>query len=104
MINKIVYISGKITGCPDLNKPKFSHAEKELKKIYKKVINPHKLPANHDKSWEAYMKACIIALCKCDVVFLLDDWMQSKGAMLEFEIAAELGLEIKSVENQYFIK
>ena len=104
MINKTVYISGKITGCPDLNKPKFEHAENELKKIYKKVINPHKLPDNHNKSWEAYMKACIIAMCKCDVVFLLDDWQQSKGAIVEVNLACELGIEIKPFENQHVIK
>ena len=104
MINKTIYISGKITGCHDLNKPNFLHAEKELKKIYKKVINPHKLPANHNKSWEAYMKQCIIALCKCDVIYLLDDWSDSKGAVLELNLACELGLEIKTFENQQVIK
>lgn len=40
------------------------------------------------------MKFCIENLMNCDAIYLLYDWRMSKGAVLEYAIAKELGLKI----------
>lgn len=40
-----VYISGKMTGCPDHNRPAFDAAEKRLTAQGHFVINPHRIGA-----------------------------------------------------------
>lgn len=101
---KNAYISGKITGMPNLNKHKFAAAAALLWKQGYRDVNPHELPSNHDKSWASYMKVCIRYICLCDVVFVLDDWKQSRGAMCEVFIASFLGIEIFSIETMAPIK
>ena len=40
-----VYCSGRMTGCPDLNRPAFDAAEKRLTAQGHFVINPHRISA-----------------------------------------------------------
>lgn len=88
-----IYLSGKITGMETEAKYVFAAAEEKLKKEYpdSKIINPMKLDhSQHNKSWEAYMKVCIIELCKCDMIAMLPNWQDSRGANMELEIATQL--------------
>lgn len=93
-----VYVSGKITGMPNLNKYKFEAAEKHLTQCGYDVINPHKLPSNHDKSWESYMKECVKALTTAQMVVVLDDWKHSRGAIREVMLAKWLNIPVVSIE------
>ena len=92
--NKI-YIAGAITG-HDLKERKetFMRWQKYFEEKGYAVVNPMELPHNHDKSWESYMKECIVALVDCKSIFLMNGWRKSKGAILEFRIARLLGLKI----------
>jgi hypothetical protein len=106
-----VYVSGKITGVKDLNKPKFNAAAVLLKRyltdgLYRHVvvINPHCLPDNHDKSWGAYMRECLVALCKCERTYVLDDWKKSKGALTEVLVSKIIGVELYEVETMGRLK
>lgn len=102
----LVYLSGKITGLPDLNKPKFRAAQmllvKELKDLEHKhiyVFNPHDLPDDHDKSWGSYMRECIKTLSVCERTYVLDDWKKSKGALTEVLISKILNMPVIEVET-----
>lgn len=88
-----IYIAGKITGIEDEAPFFFEHAEDEFTKNGYKAINPMKLPHDHDKSWESYMRECIAALVTCDYIFLLPNWTESKGARLEQAIAHNLKIK-----------
>jgi hypothetical protein len=57
-------------------------------------VNPMKLNHQHDASWEAYMKEDIKALCDCEIVYLLRNYADSRGALLELAIANELKMQI----------
>ncbi len=57
-------------------------------------VNPMKLPHVHDKTWHSYMKECIKALCDCEVCYMLKNWKESPGAIVEWELARKLGLTI----------
>jgi nucleoside 2-deoxyribosyltransferase len=90
-----IYIAGPISG-HDLEERKetFSNVQKALEKIGYEVVNPMELPHDHDKSWESYMKECILHLVQCDCIYMLDNWHFSAGARLEFNIALQLGFEL----------
>ena len=99
-----IYISGKITGAPNQNKHKFAAAEEHLQKFANVILNPHTLPANHDKTWTSYMKVCIMSLCRADKVVVLDDWKNSKGAIREVMIAKWLNIPVISIEDMCEVK
>lgn len=46
------------------------------------------------------MKQDIIVMMECDNIFLQADYKSSKGAMLEYNIAKELGMNIIYENNE----
>lgn len=91
-----VYIAGKITGLEyDDAFAKFAAAEKHLAERGFEPVNPmRKTSEQAGLSWSDYMKEDIPYLLKCDAIYLLPDWKDSRGAQLEYTIARELGLII----------
>lgn len=89
-----IYISGKITGIENEAFALFKVAEIELNRKGYSVVNPMTLSHEHDKTWHSYMKVCIKALCDCEEVFMLKNWIDSKGAIIEHTISLYLGLVI----------
>lgn len=91
-----VYISGKITGEPRY-KEMFAEAEGTLRAQGYDVVNP----AGKDElegeghTWEEYMRHNIGLLVQCDGIYLLKNYCESQGALLESDIAESLGLWIK---------
>lgn len=90
-----IYISGKISGIEIDAAYYFASAEQELKSLGYEVINPMTLSHEHDKSWHSYMKEDVKALCECDEIFMLSNWTDSKGAIIEHTIAMYLGIKVK---------
>jgi hypothetical protein len=96
-----IYLSGKISGLHDLNKPKFRRYTEVFQVHGWEVFNPHSIPpppfkASEKDEWHYYMRECIKALMDCDIVAVLDDWQQSRGAMIEVQIALDLGMQVVS--------
>lgn len=89
-----VYISGQITGL-DIEEAKemFSKRAELIASRGDEPINPFDIiEYDPDLTWNDYMAADIKALFDCDAITLLPNWGQSKGAMIEVEIAKCLGL------------
>lgn len=101
---KTAYISGKITGLTDLNKPKFEAAEALLRSYGYKVINPHTIcnDIHPGAEWNVFMKRCIKHLPDADIVFLLDDWQESDGSVIESVTAHQLGIQVVFLESYKF--
>lgn len=90
-----IYISGKISGLLENEvKEKFEKAFQTLKGAGYTVVSPYALPHIHNKTWESYMKEDIAALLKCDCIYMLNDWKDSKGAVVEYELAKLLKIEV----------
>jgi hypothetical protein len=91
-----IYISGKISGLPIqpvIEKFKWHAVFLELKGH--ESINPFDVsPLDESKDWHDYMIEDIAALFKCEAIYMLKDWGQSRGARIEYQIAKELGLQI----------
>jgi hypothetical protein len=79
------YISGKITNMPEeVYLQRFAEGMEEVR-----AMNMH-----HDKSWLSYMKHDIIEMMKCDALYMLNNWRESRGANIEWSIAMQLGMKI----------
>lgn len=93
-----VYISGKITGLEtSVYESNFQKAEDLLKKFGFEPINPVKLTHDHDKSWLSFMRVDLKALLDCDAIYMLDNWEESKGAKIEYDLAKQLGINEISI-------
>jgi hypothetical protein len=90
-----VYISGPITGIKDYNRDAFNLAEQKLIELGHKVVNPLRgVKVSDKKTWADYMKTDIRLLTKCNAIYLLKGFENSRGARLEYKIAMELGYKI----------
>lgn len=96
----LVYLSGPMTGLPDLNFPAFTAAATQLRSQGLRVINPAELNPDQNASWHDCMRADIKALCDCNAIALMPGWERSAGANLELHIAHRLGLRIAFTDRQ----
>lgn len=83
-----IYISGAITGTTDYLE-RFEKAEELIRESGYIPINPAKVCAGlpENSTHEEYMSVCYPLLRMADVVYMLNGWEESKGAMLEFKYA-----------------
>jgi len=49
---------------------------------------------DHDKSWQSFMREDVKAMLDCDSIYMMSNWVNSKGAKIEREIAIYLGLKV----------
>lgn len=90
-----IYISGPMKGKIDLNRVEFYKAEKYLLGLGYIPINPFSLTKKlRNPSIEECMKLDIEAILKCDSVYLLNGWENSKGCAVELAVAKSIGLKI----------
>jgi len=95
-----LYVSGAITGVPELNRPKFSAATKKLRGMGYIVINPHEIcDGLSEDEWEKCMRICIAKLMDADIIILLDDWKQSRGAKIECDVAVKVGIDAQEFND-----
>ena len=85
-----VYISGPMTGYPELNFPAF-HAAEDLLSPYYQVVNPASLNPDVTTSRYTCLRVDLNALCQCDALALLPGWEHSPGARREVENALAMG-------------
>jgi len=93
---KRIYISGPMTGLPNLNYPAFNAAADRLRGEGFEVENPAENPEPPCGSWVGYMRLAIVQIARCEGLLLLPGWQHSKGARLELYIAQQLGLQVAS--------
>lgn len=88
------YIAGKVTGLPaHTASMRFGTKQKELmNKGYDTVVPLDIVPT--EASWEEAMRICIAALMECDELHLMSCWQESKGAVIERDLAQRLGMPI----------
>ena len=99
----MTYISGPITGVTDW-KEKFEQAENWVKKNLDTQIKTPRLigkrleeeleKTEEQIPWEEYMRCCLRELTYCDTIYAMKGWEDSKGAVIEVQLAYALGLRI----------
>ena len=102
---KSIYLSGKITGLSLIEaSKKFSEAERILVDVAK-VINPYEigLPDEHQwisegisekERWERHMDRDLDLLRNCDCIYMLDNWKESTGAIIEIKEAISHNIQV----------
>ena len=103
-----IYISGKITGLPFPEvKAKFQAVQDFLEDLDFEVVNPINNGLTKDDTWEQHMVKDIELLLSCDAIYLLDNWIDSTGAGIEYDIAVRTGKDIwfesRIVRNQRMV-
>lgn len=94
-MKKRIYIAGKVTGEErEVCWPKFQKVKFNLEALGYEVINPLEVVCADETCWDTAMKKCIAALMTCDMIYLLSDWRESKGAKIEHKLAKSLNIEI----------
>jgi hypothetical protein len=89
----LLFLSGPMSNIPAYNVPAFNDAARELVRRGYSVCNPADLGRKEGWRWEDYMRSTLRMLLDCDAVAFLPGWHDSRGALLEMSVAADLGME-----------
>lgn len=90
-----VYLSGAITGVPNLNWEQFENAERLLISKGYTVINPLRLDHSNCKKYIDYMRNDVKAMKTCNQIYLLRGCQLSRGSRIELSIAKKHGIEVE---------
>jgi len=99
-MTNVIYVAGRYRGenAYEIHE-NILHAERASLDLWKEgyvPITPHKLTEHFQGVLpdEVWLNGCLELLKRCDAIFLLRGWQQSKGSVAEYELAKELGLEV----------
>lgn len=85
-----IYLSGPITGVENY-KENFAAAEREARERLSdwepEIFNPANIILPKDATHEDYMKICMQELAKCDTIYMMNGWQESRGACREYGYA-----------------
>lgn len=102
-----IYISGKVSGLDEKEVAnKFAKAKQYCIDKYKcDVVDPvEEVAFDNTKTWQYFMKEDIKLLLDCDTIFMLEDWVDSRGAKVELGLAKSLDYDVIYEGNSEEIK
>lgn len=83
----MIYISGKISGL-DIEVARLNFASAKIRLFPDIVINPMEIePMFGLSNWYCHMFADVWELFRCDSIYMLTNWKESRGARIEHFIA-----------------
>lgn len=93
-MQKIVYLSGRITGNENY-KQDFASAERFLTQMGYIVLNPAEILKDlGELTYEQCMQICYRLVDIADIIFMVSGWQKSKGANAELSYAKSLGKKV----------
>lgn len=84
-----IYIAGAITGNKNY-KEQFAEAEAHIKSIGHTPISP---VTDEPHTYKEYIDRGLVLLSECDAIYMLDGWIDSKGARLEYMYSRTTGIK-----------
>lgn len=103
-----IYISGRISGQPNLNRGAFADAVELITNAGHEAVNPHDVcrdikDDNERELWRKCMRSCIAELVQCDAMITLNGWEKSEGATLEVRIAHIIGMKVLPLTSLHML-
>lgn len=90
-----IYISGKITGLPLSEvRQRFADTAAFLDAIGFEAVNPLTNGLDDSADWKEHMVADIRMLLDCEAIYMMDNWIESRGASIEYDIANRLNMDV----------
>ncbi|MEL4071722.1 DUF4406 domain-containing protein [Ochrobactrum sp. GPK 3] len=96
MKQRIIYLSGPMTGLPDFNYPRFNAVAAKLRERGHIVYNPAEF--QHVGPFpirQAFAEFTAFICNRADTIVLLEGWQASKGARAELALAENCRLDIE---------
>ena len=87
-----IYVSGPMSGLPELNFPAFAAETIRLRGLGYEVVSPAEINPEGG-TWHECMRRDMEQMVRCDEVATLPGWEKSQGASLEVYVADRLGIE-----------
>lgn len=102
-----IYVSGQIKGLDrGAAQIRFEQAANHLKRLGHQAFNPMQMfPYNRNWTYTDYLIADLRVLMeKCDAIYMLDNWVVSRGARIELATATTLEYPIfyEHFQEPYF--
>lgn len=92
---------GPMSGLPDYNRPAFTEAAEALRARGMKVTTPMDVaPYREGKEHHEYLRQTIRALVDHEGVVLLPGWRDSKGALIEAQVAVATGRTVLTWDGE----
>lgn len=106
--SRTYYLAGPMTNYPDFNYAAFGAMKLDLEEAAIKVKSPHTIPwPDHapegEELWQVMMRQALGMLLTCQGIILMRGWVQSKGALVEYNIAAQLKMPAYFMDGKYLI-
>ena len=89
-----IYLSGPMTGLPGYNYTAFNAEAARLRALGYTVENPAENKHPADQTYAGYMRAAVQQMLTCDAIALLPGWMESRGAVIERQLAMDVDMLI----------
>ncbi len=108
--NKIIYVSGKYSGKPEEITENIKIAREYSIKIWMEgftALCPHLNTFNFEEDsnleYKDYIEGDLELLVRCDAIFMLPKWEESKGAKIEKKFAEDNNIpvfyEVSQIDN-----
>jgi hypothetical protein len=88
-----------MSGVEDHNYPAFHEAAKLLREAGHEPVNPAQEGRVEGWGWSDYMRRGLRQMLGCEAVAVLPEWIDSRGASLEVDVARQLGMPVRPVAD-----
>ncbi len=94
-MSKTIYLSGPMTGLPDLNYPRFHEVASKLRAAGNIVYSPAEFSHHGDfPIRQAFAEYTSFICNRADTIVMLEGWEASKGALAEKALAENCRLDV----------
>lgn len=102
------YLAGPMSGYEHFNYPAFERNQQDLLAEGVQVESPHTIPwpseeQEGEELWQTMMRKALRLLLDCEGIILLRGWTESKGALVEYNIATSLKMPVYFLDGKYVV-
>jgi hypothetical protein len=102
------YLAGPMTGYEHFNYPAFERNMHELEGEAVTIKSPHTIPwpeepQEGEELWQTMMRKALAMLLTCNGIILMRGWTESKGALVEYNIATALRMPVYFLDGKYVV-